>query len=219
MKLTSKLYYYPETGFTSNSYIIEDGIRVLVDPGHYNHLRDLIELMSEDGFSLSDIDWIIVTHAHVDHCGAVYDIQRKHNIKVAMHEAERQYLLEQANYFHRLLGEHMPLFTVNHWFKGDKCPGIGDLGLIILHTPGHTPGSISIYSPDKKYLISGDLVFQGGVGRTDLGGSNELLKRSIDLISQLDIEMLLPGHGPLVMGEKEVKRNFRFVKEFIEYFV
>ncbi|MHC1601088.1 MAG: MBL fold metallo-hydrolase [Candidatus Nezhaarchaeales archaeon] len=219
MKLTSKLYYYPETGFTSNSYIIEDGIRILVDPGHYNHLRALIELMSEDGFSLSDIDWIIVTHAHVDHCGAVYDIQRKHNIKVAMHEAEKQYLLEQASYFHRLLGEHMPLFTVNHWFKGDKCAGIGDLGLIILHTPGHTPGSISIYSPEKKYLISGDLVFQGGVGRTDLGGSSELLKRSIELVSQLDIEMLLPGHGPLVVGRNEVKRNFRFVREFIEYFV
>jgi len=219
MKLTSKLYYYPETGFTSNSYIIEDGVRILIDPGHYNHLRDLVELMSEDGFSLGDIDWIVVTHAHVDHCGAVHDIQRRHNTKVAMHEAEKKYLLEQASYYHKLLGEHMPLFTVNYWFKGDKCPGIGDLGLIILHTPGHTPGSISIYSPEKKYLISGDLIFQGSVGRTDLGGSSELLKKSINLISQLDIEMLLPGHGPLVIGEKEVKRNFKFVKEFMEYFV
>ena len=219
LKLMNKLYYYPETGFTSNAYIIEDGIRILVDPGHYNHLKDLIELMAEDGFQLSDIDWIVVTHAHVDHCGSVYDIQRMHGIKVAMHEAEKQYLLEQANYYHKLLGEHMPLFTVNHWFKGDKCKCVGDLNLIVIHTPGHTPGSISIYSPEKKFLISGDLVFQGGIGRTDLGGDSRLLKRSIEVISQLDIEMLLPGHGPLVMGRGEVQRNFKFVKRFIDYFV
>ncbi|MDH5815358.1 MAG: MBL fold metallo-hydrolase [Candidatus Nezhaarchaeota archaeon] len=216
MKLRSKLYYYPETGFTSNSYIIEDGIRVLVDPGHQNHLQSLIEFMREDGLELRDIDYIIVTHAHVDHCGAVHEIQKQYDVKVAMHESEKQYMYEQSKFFLRLLGLSFAPFNVDHWFKGDESNFEG-LDVLILHTPGHTPGSISIYSPTQKYLITGDLVFEGGVGRTDLGGDSSLLARSIERVSQLDVELLLPGHGPIITGASNVSRNFRLIKSFISY--
>ncbi|MDI9619497.1 MAG: MBL fold metallo-hydrolase [Candidatus Nezhaarchaeota archaeon] len=216
MRIMDGLYYYPETGFTSNSYIIDNEVRILVDPGHQEHIKDLIELLSEDGFTLRDVDLIIVTHAHVDHCGSVRVLQNELNVRVAMHEAEREYLVDQARYFHRLLGEELWMFTVNQWFKGERDECVSNSNLLILHTPGHTPGSISIYSPDKGYLISGDLIFQGGVGRTDLGGSGELLKKSIELVSKLDIDMLLPGHGPIVVGKNEVKRNFNFVKGFMD---
>ena len=219
MKLKSKLYYYPETGFTSNSYIIEDGVRILVDPGHHDHLRDLVELMSEDGFELRDVDWIIVTHAHVDHCGSVHEIQKKYGVRVAMHEDERQYMQAQMRLAPRLLGLSFTPFTVDHWFKGDEGPCFGDLGLKILHTPGHTPGSISIYSPDQKYLLTGDLIFEGGVGRTDLGGDADLLVKSIERVSRLEAEMLLPGHGPIIVGTDNVVRNFRLVMEFIRFLV
>jgi glyoxylase-like metal-dependent hydrolase (beta-lactamase superfamily II) len=219
LRLRSKLYYYPETGFTSNSYIIEDGVRVLVDPGHHDHLRNLVELMSEDGFELRDVDWIIVTHAHVDHCGSVHEIQKKYGVKVAMHEDERQYMQAQARFVPRLLGLSFAPFTVDHWFRGDESSFPGDLNLKILHTPGHTPGSISIYSPDQRYLMTGDLVFEGGVGRTDLGGDPSLLVKSIELVSRLDVEMLLPGHGPVIVGADNVARNFRFVKEFVRFLI
>jgi glyoxylase-like metal-dependent hydrolase (beta-lactamase superfamily II) len=219
LKLRSGLYYYPETGFTSNSYIIEDGVRVLVDPGHYDHLQDLVELMSEDGFELRDVNWIIVTHAHVDHCGSVHEIQKRYGVKVAMHENERQYMQAQIEFAPRLLGLSFTPFAVDHWFKGDESPFLRDLGLKILHTPGHTPGSISIYSPDQKYLVTGDLVFEGGVGRTDLGGDSGLLIKSIERVSQLDVEMLLPGHGPIIVGAENVVRNFRIVKEFVMFLV
>ena len=219
MRLRSKLYYYPETGFTSNSYIIEDGVRVLVDPGHRDHLRDLIELMSEDGFQLRDVDWVIVTHAHVDHCSSVHEIQKRYGVKVAMHENERQYMQAQMGFAPRLLGLSFTPFTVDHWFKGDESPCFGGLDLRILHTPGHTPGSISIYSPSQKYLLTGDLVFEGGVGRTDLGGDANLLIKSIERVSQLKVEMLLPGHGPIIVGADNVARNFRFIKEFVRFLV
>jgi len=219
LKLKSKLYYYPETGFTSNSYIIEDGVRVLVDPGHQDHLRDLVKLMSEDGFKLSDVDWIIVTHAHVDHCGSVHEIQKKYDVKVAMHERERQYMQAQIGFASRLLGLSFVPFTVDNWFKGEESSFLEDLNLKILHTPGHTPGSISIYSLDQKYLMVGDLVFEGGVGRTDLGGDSGLLIRSIERVSRLSVEMLLPGHGPIIVGAENVARNFEFVKEFAKYLI
>lgn len=215
MKLRSKLYYYPETGFTSNSYIIESEIRVLVDPGHQNHLPSLLEFMREDGFELRDIDYIIVTHAHVDHCGAVYEVQKQYGTKVAMHEAEKQYMCGQSKSLLRLLGLGFTPFSVSYWFKEGKTVGFEGLDITVLHTPGHTPGSISIYSPSQKYLITGDLVFEGGVGRTDLGGDSTLLIRSIEQVSQLDVELLLPGHGPIVVGANNVSRNFRLIKSFM----
>ncbi|MEM4576517.1 MAG: MBL fold metallo-hydrolase [Candidatus Nezhaarchaeales archaeon] len=220
MKLKSGLYYYPETGFTSNSYLIENDVRILVDPGHHNHFRDLAELMREDGFELKDLDWVIVTHAHVDHCGAVHEIQKLFKVKVAMHEAEKEYLYESSERIHRLIGEVLIPFVVDYWIKGDKSVGLENLNLdiVVFHTPGHTPGSISIYSPSQKYLITGDLIFQGGVGRTDLGGNSNLLKRSIEQVSQLNVEMLLPGHGPIVVGTSNVLKNFKLVKELLELF-
>ncbi len=91
------------------------------------------------------------------------------------------------------------------------------VSLHILHTPGHTPGSINIYCPDSKALISGDLVFYGAVGRTDFpGGSPSMLKRSIEKVSALEVEYLLPGHstqfGSLVRGRDRVRRNFQVVQ-------
>lgn len=218
MKLKNGLYYYPESGFTSNSYLIENDVRILIDPGHHDHFQDLVELMKEDGFEFKDLDWVVVTHAHVDHCGAVHEIQKLFKVKVAMHEAEKEYLYGFSEHVHRLIGETLVPFVVDYWIKGDKSVGLGDLDIVILHTPGHTPGSISIYSPSQKYLITGDLIFQGGVGRTDLGGNSDLLKKSIEQVSQLNVEMLLPGHGPIIVGTNKVLRNFKLVKELLELF-
>ena len=84
----------------------------------------------------------------------------------------------------------------------------------IYHTPGHSPGSISIYWPEKKALIVGDVIFQAGVGRTDFpGGDGKLLKQSIERLSKIDVEYLLPGHGEIVQGKDNIKRNFDYVAD------
>jgi glyoxylase-like metal-dependent hydrolase (beta-lactamase superfamily II) len=90
----------------------------------------------------------------------------------------------------------------------------------VLLTPGHTPGSISLYLKDERILISGDVVFSGSVGRTDFpGGSPSLLRSSIDRLSQLDVEYLVPGHstegGNIIAGKDKVVRNFHMVKMFV----
>ncbi|MFQ5843213.1 MAG: MBL fold metallo-hydrolase, partial [Thermodesulfobacteriota bacterium] len=77
-----------------------------------------------------------------------------------------------------------------------------------------SPGSLCFYWPKKKVLISGDVVFRAGVGRTDFpGGDSNQLKRSIQRLSQLDIEVLLPGHGEIIRGKQSVLRNFNFIRE------
>ena len=86
---------------------------------------------------------------------------------------------------------------------------IGDFGFQVIHTPGHSPGSICLYWPDRKVLFTGDVVFYQGVGRTDLpGGNGEDLKASIKRISQLEVDYLLTGHGNVVSGRDLVKANF-----------
>src|SRR4030067_505130 len=84
----------------------------------------------------------------------------------------------------------------------------------IYQTPGHSPGSLSIHWPERKVLFTGDLVFYGGIGRTDFqGGNSKLIKESIERMSSLDTELLLPGHGEVVTGKEMVLQNFEFIRQ------
>jgi len=86
---------------------------------------------------------------------------------------------------------------------------IGDFTFRVIHTPGHTLGSVCLYWPEMKVLFTGDVVFRQGVGRTDLpGGKGEDLKASIRMLSELEVEHLLPGHGDVISGRDLVKANF-----------
>ena len=86
---------------------------------------------------------------------------------------------------------------------------VGDVHLQVFHTPGHSPGSVCLYWPDEKVLVSGDLIFKEGLGRTDLpGGDGDLIKQSIKRMAELDVELVLPGHGEIIAGAAEVKANF-----------
>jgi len=97
---------------------------------------------------------------------------------------------------------------------------IGDVVLEVLETPGHSPGSICLYYPEKRALFSGDVIFQDGIGRTDLpGGDSRQLKESIKRLTCLDVEYLLPGHGEPVRGKVAVERNFRQVANYWFQFI
>jgi hydroxyacylglutathione hydrolase len=94
---------------------------------------------------------------------------------------------------------------------------VGDTRLSVIPTPGHSPGSICLYHPKEKLLISGDTLFYMGVGRTDLpGGDLDQLKDSIERLAKLDVEYVLPGHGEMIKGRKAVERNFQVI--FAEFF-
>ncbi len=96
---------------------------------------------------------------------------------------------------------------------------IGNLRFQIIHTPGHSPGSFCLYWPDRKALFTGDVVFNQGVGRTDLpGGDGQALKESILRLSHLDVEYLLPGHGEPISGRDLVRSNFAEIERvWFEY--
>jgi glyoxylase-like metal-dependent hydrolase (beta-lactamase superfamily II) len=82
-------------------------------------------------------------------------------------------------------------------------------------TPGHSPGSLCLYWPDKKALFTGDVVFFQGIGRTDLpGGNGKELKNSIQKISQLDTEYLFTGHGEILIGQEAIQANFKKIHAY-----
>jgi glyoxylase-like metal-dependent hydrolase (beta-lactamase superfamily II) len=93
---------------------------------------------------------------------------------------------------------------------------LGKTELEVLQTPGHSPGSVSFYWPRYKILIPGDVVFMQGVGRTDLpGGNAKTLKASVDRLSTLPVELLIPGHGQAIQGADRVRANFSYLKKLV----
>jgi glyoxylase-like metal-dependent hydrolase (beta-lactamase superfamily II) len=217
MKITKNLYGYQYHGFKNNcnTFIFKDKICTLIDPGYEWNLNNLLYAMEKDGFKVRDIDLIVNTHTHPDHCEANQALVDMSGAKIAVHKMEDEYLRGKGLDFYRILRMKPPSFRVD-FHLADKL-SLGNTELKILHTPGHSPGSISLYWQQQKVLICGDLVFLGGVGRVDFpGGDAELLKRSIKELSKLEIEYILPGHGEIIKGKVNVKRNFDYCLKMME---
>lgn len=208
MKIFEDLYAFlwlnPTTN-NCNSYFIGGKKKILVDPGHYALFEHVKDDLSRLSLSPVDIDVVILTHCHPDHMEGVKMFVGTSTL-VAIHRIEMDFIKEVAPHYGEVLG--VPKFEPDILLKeGDMK--IGDLTFQVIHTPGHSPGSVSLYWTDKRVLFTGDVVFHQGVGRTDLpGGSGEDMKGSIKKISQLEVDHLLPGHGGVISGADLVKANF-----------
>jgi glyoxylase-like metal-dependent hydrolase (beta-lactamase superfamily II) len=185
----------------SNIYIVGDTI---VDSGtgfNFTRLREIFRIMKRE---MRDIKEIINTHGHFDHIGGNgYFL----NAKVAIHEADARILekgdveLSNVDFFDGKL----------HARKPDKILKEGDnltpdkLNLEVIHTPGHSEGSICLYDKKRKILFSGDTVFSDGVGRTDIpGGDPAKLESSLQRLLKFDVQKILPGHGkPVLQNAKK----------------
>jgi hydroxyacylglutathione hydrolase len=185
------------SGFEVFCYVLGDettGQGILVDPG--GPPEGILKRAKDRG--VSKIEMIVNTHSHVDHVAGNQWMSEATDAPIAIHEAEARDL---ANPHPAMLAmfnaKASPEATVM-LKDGDKIT-FGKESVQVIHTPGHSPGSISLYWPG--YVITGDTLFVGGVGRTDLpGGSFEVLQASIRnrLFTLPDETIVLPGHhyGP-----------------------
>ncbi len=165
----------------ANSYIFHD---ILIDAG--------VTPMAIQPYK-DIISTVVLTHCHFDHTAHVKEIAHMCRANVAIHKLDAPGLLDDARNLAMHFGSRSPAIVPEIIVKeGDVISG-----LRVLHTPGHTPGSICLFSEPEQVLISGDTVFtDGGFGRFDfIGGSRVELARSIDRLSLLDVEGLYPGHG------------------------
>lgn len=185
---------------------------ILIDTGLDACLKGVLDNIKRDGFDTDKIELIITTHSHPDHFDGIRSFMQN-DIRLALHPEEDKFLKETGMGFYNMFGLQLPEYRVDLSLQEGEFK-LKNTVFEIYHTPGHSPGSISIYWPEKKALIVGDVIFQAGVGRTDFpGGDGNLLKQSIEKLSKLDVEYLLPGHGDIVQGKDNIKRNFDYVAE------
>jgi hydroxyacylglutathione hydrolase len=183
--------------FQENCYIIGDddsGVSVVVDPGD-EAARIALAVEQTD----LDVGSIIVTHAHIDHVGAVAALVDEYACPVLMH-SEAEPMLKQLPTQAMMMGlKFGEVPAVDRHIGDGEVLEVGELRLRSLYTPGHAPGHLAFYVEDEGLVLSGDALFAGSVGRTDLpGGSMEVLMRSIEerLLTLPDETRIFPGHGP-----------------------
>jgi hydroxyacylglutathione hydrolase len=233
VKLPGNLYCYIWQGMGNNcntsvltNVLKGDKPHAIIDPGHViNESRErcfesLEESMRGDKINIEDIGLIINTHSHPDHCEANEVIIGKSGAAVTMSKEEDAFRTSVGEQMYTMFGLKPPKFTPLFYLK----EGAWDIGkegfnINVLLCPGHSPGSVCLYIPDTKVLITGDVVFFMSVGRTDFpGGSIQLLKKSIDKLSQLDVEYLVPGHNTepngIIQGKDRISRNFQAVQDY-----
>jgi len=213
MKLTENVFSYPETGMMDcNTYVIKDDVTVIIDPGLEQFLPGLIQTMAEDGINPSDIDFIVNTHLHLDHYWACDELKKISGAKILMHPLQKESYELTVVGVSRVFG--MDPIHIKEDEMLDETLKTGKLEFEILNAPGHSPDSMCFYCKDQCVMISGDVVFAGNTGRVDFpGGSGSQLKESIEDLSKLDIEYLLPGHMGIVSGTDNVRQNFEFVRK------
>ncbi len=221
MKLTEHLFFYPERGMPGcNTYVVKDKTSVIIDPGFEMHLEGLVKDMAKDGIAPRDIDIVTNTHLHLDHCWANRAFKDISGAKIVIHDLHKKYSHQNLVEMPKLFSSFFDFGIKPIEFKEDSVLSdklnTGEMEFELLAAPGHSPDSICFYCRDKKILICGDVVFDQSTGRVDFpGGSAAELKASIERLSHLDIEYLLPGHLNIVKGKEAVKRNFDFVRECV----
>lgn len=167
---------------------------ILVDPG--GDPERILKEISELGVT---VNLIVHTHAHFDHILASGVMKKETGAPLCLHDRDRELwsMLDVQCQMFRVPFTAVP--DPDYWFHDDEKLEFGMKSGVVLHTPGHTPGSVCFYFPEDDLLLSGDTLFRGGIGRTDLwGGDFRAIEESIRerLYTLQEFTRVVPGHGP-----------------------
>ena len=189
--------------FSENTYLVNKGNEVFViDPGA--HFKEIKTIIDENNYILKGV---LLTHGHFDHIFSLNDMIQEYNPEIYIHKDERDFLFSASLNLSSMINKQFKINSkdkINVIEDGFKIT-LGRDDIIVIHTPGHTRGSVCYLY--KKYLFSGDTLFKGTVGRTDLPTGNKVtLERSLQkLISKCkDNTVVYPGHGDIttILNEK-----------------
>lgn len=189
----------PVTDFAQNCRIIADtttGNAVVIDPG--GDIPKILSVLDKKGWICTQI-WL--THSHLDHCGGVRALKAQTNAHLYGHKGEaemRAHVEDICRYYGVPVGTMTNCPEPDTYIKGGELLTFAGEEFKVLFTPGHSPGHLSFYNQTGKFVISGDALFAGSIGRTDLpGGDHGTLLTSIreQLLTLPDETRVLSGHG------------------------
>jgi glyoxylase-like metal-dependent hydrolase (beta-lactamase superfamily II) len=193
----------------SNTYLVYDEESrehpgAIVDPG----TETIERLQQRIETERIDVKYIINTHAHFDHIAANAQLKNRYPAPLVLHRADKE-LLQRGGGASWFNVAYVPSPAPDVLLEDGDELQIGHLHLQALHTPGHTPGSICLYVPERQALLTGDTLFPGSVGRTDLpGGDARQLTESLRRLLELpDETTLYPGHGEKTTLKRERRQN------------
>ncbi|OPY23676.1 MAG: hydroxyacylglutathione hydrolase [Methanobacterium sp. PtaU1.Bin097] len=173
-------------------------MKVLIDSGISQHFNFLTKDLKDIGVDTRSLNMIINTHEHVDHFGANRYLQERVPILAHRYAATKIVSADDEVMLCRAHGEDPTGYQVNMWLENLNVLDLGDWFLKVLHTPGHTSGSLCIYEPRRKVLISGDTVFaRGTISDISSSGSYGEYINSLARLNTMKIDLLLPGHGAI----------------------
>jgi hydroxyacylglutathione hydrolase len=184
MKIAEKIFMIEGADLCSNVYLLLNGRKALmIDTGDGSNFEEI-----EEALGSLELATTILTHGHLDHIGGMHHFKKNG----LLHRADLQIVDDLNSCFPEY--SKAPRNISELTFKFIK---FGDFELEVIHTPGHTPGSVCLFDKRNKILFSGDTLFAGGFfGRTDLIGGDEMeLMKSLEKIKKLDYNILCPGHN------------------------
>jgi glyoxylase-like metal-dependent hydrolase (beta-lactamase superfamily II) len=178
---------------------------MVIDPG--DQIEGILEILRQEKLTLKQI---VITHAHIDHVGGAMKLKEATGAPILMNQNDYA-LLKMLDMQAAWVGMRPPGdVQVDEAIGQGRVLKIGDISSNVIHTPGHTEGSICLYFPTEKKLIAGDTLFAGSIGRTDLpGGSMDKIMRSLhtQVLALPDETEVIPGHGPMTTIGEERETN------------
>ena len=180
---------------------------MVIDPG--DQIEGILDILRQEKLTLKQI---VITHAHIDHVGGAMKLKAATGAPILMNQNDYA-LLKMLDMQAAWIGMRPPGdVQVDEAIGQGRVLKIGNLSSSVIHTPGHTEGSICVYFPEEKTLIAGDTLFAGSIGRTDLpGGSMDKIMRSLhtQVLALPDETEVVPGHGPITtIGEERDTNPF-----------
>jgi glyoxylase-like metal-dependent hydrolase (beta-lactamase superfamily II) len=197
--------------FQENTYLLFDESKkcIIIDPGMYteSERKEIIDFIGSIGLIP---EAIVNTHCHVDHILGCHFLKEKYTLPFYIHPLEMKSLesAQQFGDFFDIKIEQLP--SPDFYLSDDDNFKFGSSSLQIMHVPGHSEGSVALYSEADNFVLTGDVLFSGSIGRTDLpGGDYQTLIKSIreKLISLPGKVKVYPGHGPETSIQMEYDTN------------